>query len=529
MLRHITEATKATQREPIVGREADMTKNNAGGYVFSTDTLTRVRRFLILGSEGGTYYASERDLTRENLKALNIAATNTPKELIELIVSVSTAGRAPKNDYALYALAVLSVHHDAGVRAAALRVLPKVARIPTHLFTFLEYRKALGGKWGRSLRRAISDWYNNSPSLAYHLVKYCKRGGWSHRDVLRLAHPTPASAEVDDLFKWAVGKWPADVEHPNNLIRAHQAVNGATSDAQVVDILNHNPALPRGAIPTTHLTPRVWKALLPNMPLMALVRNLATMTANGTLVPLSPDIKVVCEKLTNKAVVRNSRIHPIQALTALKTYRKGQGERGRLTWEPIPQITSDLEALLYLSFGNVAQSNRRMLLAIDVSASMSWSTIGGTVNLTPFEAAGAMAMVTTRSCPNYYITAFSHTMQPCDITATDSIDIVFEKLRSISMGGTDCAAPIQHAFKNRLLVDAFVIYTDNETWHGDEHPCDALHRYRARYVPDAKLITVGMTSNGFTIADPTDRGMLDVVGFDTATPNIITDFVEGKI
>jgi len=38
------------------------------------------------------------------------------------------------------------------------------------------------------------------------------------------------------------------------------------------------------------------------------------------------------------------------------------------------------------------------------------------------------------------------------------------------------------------------------------------------------LVVVGMVSNGFSIADPTDAGMLDVVGFDTATPALISDF-----
>jgi 60 kDa SS-A/Ro ribonucleoprotein len=35
---------------------------------------------------------------------------------------------------------------------------------------------------------------------------------------------------------------------------------------------------------------------------------------------------------------------------------------------------------------------------------------------------------------------------------------------------------------------------------------------------------VGMTSTGFSIADPNDAGMLDVVGFDAATPAVIGDF-----
>jgi 60 kDa SS-A/Ro ribonucleoprotein len=33
-----------------------------------------------------------------------------------------------------------------------------------------------------------------------------------------------------------------------------------------------------------------------------------------------------------------------------------------------------------------------------------------------------------------------------------------------------------------------------------------------------------MASNGFTIADPADAGMLDVVGFDPAVPQVISDF-----
>lgn len=47
--------------------------------------------------------------------------------------------------------------------------------------------------------------------------------------------------------------------------------------------------------------------------------------------------------------------------------------------------------------------------------------------------------------------------------------------------------------------------------------------------PDAKLIVVGMQSNGFTIADPEDKGMLDVVGFDSAAPQVMSLFAEGQI
>jgi len=69
-----------------------------------------------------------------------------------------------------------------------------------------------------------------------------------------------------------------------------------------------------------------------------------------------------------------------------------------------------------------------------------------------------------------------------------------------------------------------VVYTDNETWAGDIHPAQALRDYREHMGIGARLVVVGMTSNGFSIADPNDAGMLDVVGFDTATPHVISEF-----
>jgi len=80
----------------------------------------------------------------------------------------------------------------------------------------------------------------------------------------------------------------------------------------------------------------------------------------------------------------------------------------------------------------------------------------------------------------------------------------------------------------RVAADVFVIYTDSETWAGNIHPAQALRRYRERMGIAAKLIVVGMVSNRFSIADPADGSMLDVVGFDTATPQLIADFGGGR-
>lgn len=100
-----------------------------------------------------------------------------------------------------------------------------------------------------------------------------------------------------------------------------------------------------------------------------------------------------------------------------------------------------------------------------------------------------------------------------------------KRIGNLPFEGTDCALPMTWARENKLNVSAFITYTDSETWAGPIHPAQALRRYRSGFVGDAKAVVVGKTSNGFTLADPNDRGMLDVVGFDTSAPAVIANFV----
>jgi 60 kDa SS-A/Ro ribonucleoprotein len=103
------------------------------------------------------------------------------------------------------------------------------------------------------------------------------------------------------------------------------------------------------------------------------------------------------------------------------------------------------------------------------------------------------------------------------------------KLVEMPFSSTDCALPMVRALENREQVDAFVIYTDSETYMGKIHPQVALEEYRRGMGIDAKLIVVGMTSNCLTIADPKDLNTLNLAGFDTATPRIINDFIGGGL
>ncbi len=169
-----TFATRETpQTLPIPG--STQVPNSSGGYSWAVDDWTRLERFLILGSEGGSYYATEGALTRENAAAvLRCLAANGPRAVAR-IAAVSEAGRAPKNDPALFALALAAAEGDEATRAAALAALPRVARTGTHLLHFAAYAEGFRG-WGRGLRRAIAGWYAGQAEadLAYQVVKYAR-------------------------------------------------------------------------------------------------------------------------------------------------------------------------------------------------------------------------------------------------------------------------------------------------------------------------------------------------------------------
>src|SRR6266496_5011186 len=167
-----------TRRVPQWAPLAGQVANSAGGFAWAVDAWTRLRRFLVLGSEGGSYYASEWSLMRENARAVDECVREDGLRAVAEIVRVSTEGRAPKNDPALYALALAAGVGDVETRQAALAALPLVARTGTHLFQFALFVEGFRG-WGRSLRRAIGRWYSAQAvdALAYQAVKYRQRAG----------------------------------------------------------------------------------------------------------------------------------------------------------------------------------------------------------------------------------------------------------------------------------------------------------------------------------------------------------------
>lgn len=499
--------------------------NNAGGYTFQIDDFARLDRFLILGSDSSTYYQKAVDLTRENAKCVTACFDANPIKTVDVIVSVSAEGRAPKNDAAIFALALGATHKDLKTRQLALAAMPSVCRTSTHLFQFVKCCMALGRGWGRSMKRAVANWYNDKDvdQVAYQVIKYREREGYTHKRLMQTAHPSPGADKARiELYKWLWGK---DIKskHLPGLVTAHlEAMHKNTDKERILELIRDSN-LPWEALPTECNTdPDYWEAMLPKMGLTALIRNLGNMSRIGLIKPLSAAEKLICERLSNDMDLQKSRIHPFNVLVASATYNSGRGFRGSNTWNVSQPIVTALDKAFYKTFKNVVPTGKRFLCGLDVSSSMS--TLMQNTNVSCCQATAALSLVLLNTEPKVHVYGFADRFVDLKIKANDSLEAATAKAQKNNFGSTDMALPMIYAMEKGITPDVFIVMTDNETYSGRSHLVQALKEYRKKTGINAKLIVVGMTSTGFSIADPLDGGMLDVVGFDASAPVVMAEF-----
>ena len=110
------------------------------------------------------------------------------------------------------------------------------------------------------------------------------------------------------------------------------------------------------------------------------------------------------------------------------------------------------------------------------------------------------------------------------IHANSTFEEVLAAVQFSNWGATDISNGIRYLEKANKHVDAIVVITDNDINTG-EKPLVALNSYRAKIGnPNVKLITLAVQLNDLTIADPSDKGMLDMCGFDTNSYQVMHAF-----
>jgi 60 kDa SS-A/Ro ribonucleoprotein len=516
--------TGTPQTQPIPGREKEMIQGRSGGFMFDAGLWTMLRRCLLVGTAQSTYYAGQQELSEDFVRVLEEAIATDPQRVAQEIVCASN-GRAINNSAPLLALVLLSMGKTAAAKKAFREIFPQVVRTASHFYEWLSYTKSLRG-FGQAIREVGRKWLSDGDvrGLAYQLLKYQQRHGFSHRDALRLFHVRPPTCDHEQLFAWAVRGWqdlPPESPSP------------ALVQVWWYEWLKRNPEQTHRAIAAGHLTHEMvapvgkmdrqaWQLLFNEMPIGAMLRNLGSLTELGVLRADEPqNLERIEAVLGSRQHLRRGRIHPIDVLKALKTYQSG-GKIGRSKkqWHPVPRIVDILAGAVELSFDVAEPSGKVFMHAVDVSGSMSYYSVPS-VGLSCCEIATAMALVTAKAERNYMIRGFSTQFKDLGITSRDSFPSALKKASDNNFGGTDASVAYEWMIKNRFKADLICFWTDSESWAGHHHPARALAEYRRKVNPNVRAVYITLAPYKITLVDPQDPLSWDLGGFDPGTPRLI--------
>lgn len=529
-------STFNTRRTPqSVQAEPTQVKNRAGGYVFQTTDEEMLRRFLTIGSNGD-YYSTAKDLTVESGGLIVKMANEQPDVLLRAIVDVSTRGAAPKQQPAIFALAIAASHGPAEARGAALAAIPQVCRTGSTLFQFAAYIEQFRG-WGPALQRGVGNWFTmkDADSLAYQMVKYRNRNGYSGRDLLRLSHPKVTDPALRAVFEWMVRGTVGD--HTPRLIEGFLKANSGDVDvAQVVrDYRLSWEMLPDEALGQT----KVWDALLDvGVPQTALMRQLPRLTRLGMLPQVGGRTAQVAAQLQDAARLKKGRVHPMNVLIAMRTYESGRSLQGSSTWTPTRKIVDALDAAFYNAYGAVEPAGKRSLVALDVSGSMASAVAG--LPISAREASAALALVMMATEPETAVVGYTAgsggggywsrgtAIRELNISPRQRLTDAVREVAKYDFGGTDCALPFVWAKQKGYDFDVVASFTDNETWAGPVHVHQALREYREAVGHPVKAVAAAFAATSYSVLDSAhDADSLNVVGLDSAVPSLITEFARG--
>lgn len=190
-----------------------LVQNSSGTLVHKVSDMDYLRRFLMIGTDGSSFYVSQKKISLDALKNVSkLFVSGKGLEVIQETYDVLRENRSRRSEAGLVVLAlglsvgcaskvhsnsainsVLQYSGDADyarrVRSEASKAIVNAVRTPTDLFTLMNYVRQFRGT-GALVKDTLNNWIGvrNNERLALQAVKYRQRNGWTLRDILRVSH-----------------------------------------------------------------------------------------------------------------------------------------------------------------------------------------------------------------------------------------------------------------------------------------------------------------------------------------------------
>jgi len=446
------------------------TQNREGYPAFEADDKTQYTQTLLTNTFGKTYYASQRDLVKEGLELHDKMLQSDPEFMAK--AAAYARNRGYMRSQPTVALAKLMGYKGTSEevqrrRGVAEKVFGKVIKTPNDLLDLFVLMESFGAvPNGRRIKRMVSSWLNEKMS-EYWAIKYgtTKKGAWNMSRVIKHVHPGHNELYRYLRYRKKDDKWAADISELAQ-VKAFEALKGASTDTDKVRLITEGRLPHEVATSFAGSSKVVWDAIVPQLPVFALLKNLATLERHGVL---DTNRKLIEGKLTDPEVIKRSRILPFRFLTA--------SEHVASAW-----CVDALRESLELSFENIPDVKGRTVIALDISGSMS----GQFLRVASIFAISLMK----KADLDGRLLLFDTRLEEFRVSKRDSILTQAQRIRA--RGGTDTSLPVRWLLQQGEKTDNFIMITDEQQNAGTPF-CDVLARYKHQVAPELKTFVVDVS------------------------------------
>jgi 60 kDa SS-A/Ro ribonucleoprotein len=457
------------------------TVNKEGYAAFKKQFEEQYIQTLLTNTFGKAFYATSNELIKESINLHNEMVEKDPAFMANALVYARNKGYMRSQPiYGLATLARKSVTDakaglkDSAARDNFKRVFSLVVLTPKDLLDFVTVTRSMRG-WGSLVRKQVQKWLSDKMNT-YWAIKYgsMKSGTYSLRDVYRISHPKVLEGARKGIVNYIV-RGELGMEHPDlEQINCFEQLKTATDADSKVELIR------RGRLPHEVATTfagkdkKVWESIVPQMPIFALLRNLATIERNDVVKESKNKIE---STFSNEQQVRKSKILPFQFLSAMDKVTT-------------PFIKDALRDGLELSFSNLPEITGNTVVFLDISGSMDeLDTSGSMTNGSKIKTASIFAVALMKKIEEGKLYLFDTAIEERVISKRDSLMTQAERIKT--RGGTETSITIDTILRKKEKYDNIIMLTDEQQNSGRPF-CDRLAAYQRVY-PDVKTFIIDIS------------------------------------
>lgn len=530
-------AALSQRSDPYAGTKA---KNHEGFPTFIRSDQEAYLQVLLTNTLSGTFYADQKELLADSLALHELMAQQNPDFMARAILYARNFGFMRLQP--IVGLAFLAKHNLSLFR----QIFSRVIQTPGDLSDFVEIMrgKVVSNGMGRAVKTTINEWLAGLSE--YHAIKYGSGGqGYSLRDILRLCHPKPKDMKRQLVFNYLVsgelqfapestgdipgpawydaGSNVPQIEAFERLKQVASSASEYASDADMQAAARQYIAagrLPHEAV-TGVLKPDVetWKALIDQMPYLALLRHLVTFQRQGVLKDQEAVAKIA-DRLRNLVAMTRAKVLPFRFYSAMQEFHPQTSAEG--------DIYSALSDALESSFVNLPELPGRICIAPDVSGSMH-GLIYDKSSIHYCDVTGILAGALLKKCANTPLVLPFETSvkRQTRFNKNDSIMTTANYIAGMTGGGTHVGAPIEWLYNNKDRVDTIIAITDSEDWAGGGF-LPAWRRYRQDINRDAQAFLVTISPYRVAVAPQDEPGIHYIYGWNDSVLSFISQKAAGS-